>query len=334
MKHIYITTLLLVMIIIGGCSRSSKTTDSYLTGLSDITVRQYADTTVKVMYHVSLQAGISDPVTLNIEGLPPGVTASPATVTDTVSFFVNITYHIHMTAAASFPVTVSLFSGSGGKRSFSFNIIVRSGPSFSYSISGLHDITVPQYADTTIRLPLTAVCNSGTSEPVYLVADVLPAGVFATPDSLNGTPPFSDSFSFHITANNTGSFPATIHSGSSQGTEVMNFNVNIQPTIDCAPYLPGNYSTNTICTSYSGPGTGIAEGQVYVTAANKLLLHFPLGNLVADINCSTAALNTEPMTSGSYSIPGGTGSFNASAIVVNYSVTGSVNSTCRTTFTR
>ncbi len=337
MKYLYHIILLFIIVAISACSKSgnNNANDTYtVTGDSDITVRQYADTTVTVVYHVVFPAGIYEPVTINIGNLPPGVTVSPATATDTTSFSVQVTYHILMNAAASFPVTITLFSGSFGQKNILFNIIVTPNVPFAYTVSGLHDITVPLYADTIIHLPLSTVYNSGVNEPVTVFADGLPAGVTVSPASITGTPSFTDSFAFHIRANTTGVLPVTIHPTSSQGAKVATFNINVDAGSDCAPPLSGNYSANTVCTSYTGAGTGISAGQVYIDGSNKLLVHFSLANIVADINCTTGSINTEATSSGSYTIPGGTGSFNATAIILNYTVSGSINSACTTTLTR
>ena len=320
-----------------GCSKSgSNSTNDYynITGISDITVRQYTDTSIPIVYHIVFPAGIYEPVTMNISGLPPGATATPNTGTDTTSFSVTVTYHVLMNAAASFPVNITLFSASFGTKSFLFNIVITPNAPFSYTITSLHDISVPLYADTTLQLIVSAVHSSGANEPVTTTADGLPAGVSVTPAAIMATPPFQDTFAFHIIASATGIFPVTIHSTSSQGTKTATFNINVNGAQDCAPQLIGNYFCNTVCTSYSGSGTGVSSAQVYTDGAGKLLIHFPLANMITDLNCSTGTFNAEPVTSGIYVIPDGTGTFDANSILINYTLAGSINSACTTTLTR
>ncbi|MFI5196433.1 MAG: hypothetical protein ACHQD8_05025 [Chitinophagales bacterium] len=337
MKNLYHIVLLFILVLISGCSKSgsNSTNSNYtVTGVSDITVRQYADTTVTALYHVAFPAGIYEPVTINIGDLPPGVTVSPGTATDTTSFLFQVTYHILITAAASFPVTVTIFSGSFGKKSFTFNIIVTPGTPFAYTLSGLHDINVPLYADTTLRVPITATYNAGINENVTIAADGLPTGVTVSPTTVTGLPAFTDTFAFHIAANTIGAFPVTIHTTSSQGTKESTFIINVNAGTDCAPPLAGNYSGNTVCTSYTGAGTGISPCTVTVTGTDKLLINVPFAYLSADLNCSSTTLNTGPTTNGGITISGGTGTFNATTIIVNYTLAGSINSSCTTTLTR
>ena len=337
MKNLYHIVLLFIVVVISGCSKSgsnSANSNYSVTGIADITVWQYADTKVTALYNVVLPAGHNEPVTLNIGDLPPGVTVSPATATGIKSFSIQVTYNIHMTAAASFPVTITILSASMGEKSYKFNIIVIPGTPFSYTLNGLYDISLPLYSDTTLRIPVTAVYNAGINENITITADGLPTGVTVFPASITGLPVFTDTFAFHIVANTTGTFRVTIHTTSSQGIKISSFNINVNAGTDCAPPLAGNYSGNTVCASYTGVGTGINPGQVYINGTNKLLIHLPFANLVADINCGIGTLNAEQTTSGGITIPGGTGTFNATTIIVNYTLAGSITSTCTTTLTR
>jgi len=338
MKNLYhIALIFMVAVISNGCFRSPNklTSDTYtIKGVSDITVRQYADTNVTALYNIVVPAGIYEPVTFNIEGLPPGVTASPATVTDTTSFSVRVNFHIFLEAPASFPVTATLFSASFGKKYLKFNIIVTAASPFSYTVNGLHDLNVQRYADTTVYLPLTTSYVAGINESVTIAADGLPSGVTVSPGTISGLPTFTDSFAFHITANAAGSFPVTIHTISSKGAKSATFNINVSSSGNCAQPIAGGYSGSTVCASYSGAGTGISPCEVYTIGNNKALIHIPFGNVVADINCSSGTFNIEPYTGVGINIPSGTGTMNATTIVVNYALTGGINSTCTTTLTR
>lgn len=336
MKNAHFFFLAFIFAIISGCSKNSDnpTSNYTVTGITDITVPQYADTTVNVVYHVVFPGGLYEPVTLSITGLPPGVTVSPASVSDSSSFSMQFTYHIRMTAAASFPVTVSLFSGSFGLKTFTFNIVITRGVPFSYSVSSPVDVSIPLYADTILRIPVKTTYNAGIKETVTIYADGLPAGVTVSPATAAGTPTFTDTFAFHVIANTTGTLPVTLHTTSSQGTMQTSFNINVVAGSDCSIPLTGHYSGNTICTSYTGAGTGVNPAQVYLNGTNQLLIEVPFAYIITDLNCSNGTLNTEPTTSGSYTIPVGTGTFNANTIIVNYTLTGAINSNCTTTLTR
>ena len=337
MKNLYYIVLFFIAVMINGCSKSgsNSTKDNYaVTGISDINVRQYADTTVIVLYHIAFPAGYFEPVTFNIGYLPPGVTVSPATVTDSTSFSVQVTYHIFMNAAASFPITITLLSGTFGIKSYTFNIVVSPVTPFSYTISGLHNINLSLYTDTTLRLPVTATYIAGINEKITITADGLPAGVTVSPASVTALPSFTDTFTFHIAANNTGAYPVIIHTTSSQGIKESTFNINVNAGADCAPPLAGNYSGNTVCASYSGVGTGISPCTVSVAGTDKLLLLLPFAYLSADLNCSAGTINSNPAINGGITVSGGTGTFNAATIIVHYTLSGSINSACTTTLTR
>ncbi len=330
------TFLVLVIAAICGCGKKGEPVSELYTiaGLSDISVRQFSDTTFTAVYHVAYPAGLYELVTLNIEDVPPGVIVSPRFATDTTSFSVMVTYKVLMTVAASYKVGMTLYSGSQGKKKFTFRINVTEAPAFGYTLSLPPDIILPRYADTILRLPVTATYKAGTNEVVTITPSDLPAFMSASPAAITGTPSFTDTLALHVTANEVSGNRVVLHATSSQGIQAAGFNVNIEAQDNCAPVLADTFSGNTVCNTYSGPGTGYSTVSTTVYGNNKIVIDLPFADAVTELNCTNATLNMLPGSGGSLVFAGGTGTFSANTIVLHYALSGAINSACTTTLSR
>jgi len=331
--HIF---LVLVIAAICGCGKKGgPVRELYtVTGLSDVTVTQFADTTFTAVYHIACPAGLYELVTFNIDDLPPGVIVSPHFASDTTSFSVLVTYNVLMTVPASYKVGMTLYSGSQGKKKFSFRINVVEAPALGYTLALPADIILPLYADTILRLPVTATYAGGANDAVTITPSDLPSNMSAAPAVLSGIPTFTDTLALHVTANEEATSRVVLHSSSLRGVQAASFNVIVEARDNCAPALADTFSGNTVCTGYGGPGTGHSTISATVYGNNKLIIQLPFADAVTELSCTNATLNMLPGPSGGLTFAGGTGTFTASTMVLNYALSGAINTTCTTTLTR
>jgi len=92
----------------------------------------------------------------------------------------------------------------------------------------------------------------------------------------------------------------------------------------------------TTCTSYSGYGTGnFAGGTIAKTdSANQVTLPTGFGYLQVDLNCSSSSFTLNPASIDGIYFSQGSGSYSGNTITITYTMTGSVNSTCTSVFTK
>ena len=340
MKKHLLSLLVIILIAVAACTKSTTNANALtysVNGLTDVTVTQYNDTTFIVAVALAYESGKQEAVTLTPTGLPAGVTVTPASFSGTPGFATTFTFHADVTTSGSFPITINAASASSGTKTFSFNLIVSPGLLFGYTVTGLSDITIPQYVDTTITLPVSVGYVQGTAETVTLTPAAPPAGVTVVPTPASGVPGFSSDIALHSAINTPGTYPVTINSSSaSTSTQAHTFNIIVTASSNCAPEITGTYTGNTVCASWTGMGTGTQANETIVSggASNKVVINLPFANVTADLTCSAGTLVTEPRTNADFTIPAGSGTFNANTVVVNYTLTGSINSTCTTTFTR
>lgn len=133
-------------------------------GLTDITIRQYVDTTFAIPLAAAYISGPQEQVTITVENVPAGLTATPTTISGTPAFGSYIMVTGHVETAGTFVVNVSSKSPSTDKKTFKLNIIVTNGVPFVYNFTGLGDITIPRYVDTTIALPVNVTYASGQNQ--------------------------------------------------------------------------------------------------------------------------------------------------------------------------
>jgi hypothetical protein len=332
-----------------GCSKSNNNTASSgnsqvytVNGLSDITVPQYLDTTIYVLYNIKFESGTQEPVSIVLENLPAGLTASPASVSGTPTFGAQFTLRLHMTTTGTFPVTVTANSGSAAKKTFTFNIVVTPATQFSYQVSG-PDVTFFRYDTAVVNLPLSVTYLDGIKETVVLLPDSIPAGVAITYATNTGTPDFATTFYLRINPSMPlGTYPITIHASSpSTVTKSYKFNLQVISSPDCAAGIAGSYSANTTCVSYSGAETGIHSLSIGhdASSTNMASLEIPFSSvLLATLNCTTRTFTTASGTIGGSTLTSGSGTFVHyplhDTVVYHYTLSGTINSTCTTKYAR
>ena len=203
------------------------------------------------------------------------------------------------------------------------------------------DVTVPQYVDTTLSIPVNISYVKGINEQVSLSPGNLPSGMSMSPVADTGMAPFSSTFSLHVAINTPGTYPVTIKSSSSSTTtQVHTFNVVVAPNSNCAPGVVGTYTENTTCsfTPLAGYPVGTTPN-VHVTAngiTNEVILP-AMATLTASLNCSTGAFTTADRVNMDYLLSASSGTFSPDTITVNYQVfdnLGKYKGTCATMLTR
>jgi hypothetical protein len=342
-KFLIFATIFTLIVVFACCSKKSNNSTSYtVNGLTDVTVMQYQDTTIAVAVAVSFVGGTQEAVTLTPSNLPAGVTVTPASTSGTPTFATTFSFHTDMQSTGSFPITINASSASSGTKTFKFNLIVSPGVPFSYTVATLPDITVQQYIDTTVSIPVNVSLVKGINEQVFLNPGSIPSGMSMSPASNSGMAPFTSTFSLHVSATNTpGTYPVTVKSSSSSTTtQTHTFNVIVAPNSNCSPGVVGTYTENTACsfTPLAGYPVGTTPN-VHVTStgtANEVILP-AMATLTATLNCGTGAFTTADRVNPDYLISASSGTFSPDTITVNYQVfdnAGKYKGSCATMLTR
>ncbi len=209
-------------------------------------------------------------------------------------------------------------------------------PKFTYIVNGFTDVNVRQYADTTFYLPVTVEFQTGTQEPVTLTPSGMPSGITATPVSISGTPTYNTVIQFNVKNVAPGSYPVTITSSSaSTSKKSYTFNVIVNASPDCVPILVGYYKAKDASSPYIDSNTYSAN--ILTGLANQISVPLYTMTAYVDVNCSNGTLTIEDHNSGDFRLTNGTGTFNGSTMVLNYTLTGIYNlvpHTCTTTLTK
>lgn len=154
-------------------------------------------------------------------------------------------------------------------------------PKASYSISGLNDITVPQYGDNVITPYISVAHVSGPNDTVSLAVSADTNWSWPiTISTSKGLPPFSSLVNLRISKSKPGSYPVTITSSTtSASTQSHTFNVIVTPNANCAAALAGDYTdgeTKKPCT--------------LTPVGDKLLIPTEYGTATATLNCEAGTL--------------------------------------------
>ncbi len=206
-----------------------------------------------------------------------------------------------------------------------------------YIVSGVSDMTTRQYIDTSITMAIAVGYQSGPQEPVTISFSGLPAGVTMSPDSTGGTPSFASNFTMRSNVKTAGTYPVSVIARSAtSGKKTLSFNLTVTPNSDCTSGIPGYYTSNTTCDTYTGTGTGtVTNVNIRATGTeNQISLPTTFATLVGDLNCTAGTLSTARKINADFDIPIGTGTFATDRITINYTLTGAVNANCTTVYTR
>jgi hypothetical protein len=212
----------------------------------------------------------------------------------------------------------------------------------NYTVNALTDVTVAQYSDTTLIVPVGVAFVSGTQEQVTLTPTNLPSGVTVSPVSISGTPSYGNSFYFTISKNTVGTYPVTIvATAAATANKTYTFNIIVTPSSNCTPEITGtNWKYSTKCTSAPLFDTGfgyISVDPYYGTTSASVVdirtISVTTGGnyeFLAGLICDSSTLVLEGVGGQS-----GTGTFSSNRVVETYTVsTGSGTNTCQTILTR
>ena len=105
----------------------------------------------------------------------------------------------------------------------------------SYQVSGLHDVTLHQYRDTTFTQTVTVTRTAGDEESVFIRPYYSSYYMEVTPSYTSGSTvsPLITTFTYHVSASNYYGLGTTdqslIISAGTIGEQTYRFNVNIIP---------------------------------------------------------------------------------------------------------
>lgn len=211
---------------------------------------------------------------------------------------------------------------------------------FTYSVSGLSDIIIPQYTDTGFEIKLYITTTGGISDSVKLFVDSIPKGVTFEEIYGNGLPDFSWKFGIRARIDSPGTFPVSIRTTClSADTQHHRFNIFVTPDTICASMLVGTYAASTTCTGdvIFGP-----EDQNITVAKNpgnevSMFVTKVGAQFYLNVNCGAGLLSGSSPGNLSVTIGGVAGTFTTDKIVVNYNVHNydiHTSATCQTVLTR
>lgn len=230
-KKISILSLLLSVITVSGCKKSSNPISYSVNGLTDIPVEQYSDTTFPVAISVALISGNQEVVTLTPTNLPTGVTVSPACISGTPSFANYFTFHVNVDTAGTLPIQIVATTASGNKRTFAFNLDVSPNPN---CILGLVNGAAWKSVLTIASSGIATVVDSGTASvstaySTYINSTNSGGGITYTTslhvvmDCSSGTSQiFDDGFNFTGSNGYYGEFNFPAPAGSFSGNYISN----------------------------------------------------------------------------------------------------------------
>ncbi len=343
MKKYNLFLVALMFVVIAACTKSGDSNSSSFTytveSIPNYTATEYVDTTFAVPVSVTLVSGSAQgTLTLTPTGMPAGVTVIPASFVGMGTFTTAFAFTSDATVSGTYPITINATNSSGTK-SYSFNLVIGAGSLFSYTVTGLSsNITLSQYCDTTISLPVTVTYGSGTAESVSLSSSTPPAGITFSVTPNTATPTYTSTVAMHVAINTPGTYPVTINS-TAAGTapQAHTFNVVVTASSNCATEAVGTYSMVSVCSNtiynYNSGGNAVAA-----LGTNEVRLPTPYANLTADLNCSAGTLTTQSGLFGpDFYFPTGNGTFNSSTIVLNLTLdptSSSDTATCVLTYTR
>lgn len=161
--------------------------------------------------------------------------------------------------------------------------------SFSYKMPAFSDISVRQYTDTTILLPINIALVDGKREPVTIIPDLSTAGIVDSVTTVTtDTFPFITDLYLHIRMNVPGTYPITIKTKSpSTDTQLHTFNIIITPNlVSCASSLAGYYRITA--SNFGGLNTYCS----ILASGDKLIIPVDRwGTVTAVVNCDARRLS-------------------------------------------
>lgn len=307
------------------CKKNQSGVSYNISGLHDVTVRQYVDTIVEIDYSVSFQSDLTEMLIVEATDLPDGVTAiitpSPDSIVSTTNKSANtctgkLFLHAHTPSAGTYSFNLSTRTLSSPQRKTPCKLTVLPNAPYLFSLS-VSDISIPKYFGGTVRVPISANYVSGNKNEWVTITPAPPLIVTVSPATTKGIPDFTGQFDFHVFGTEIGTtIPVTINASSSQNAVTSSFNIHITaPPLDCAPLLSGTYDLSD--DGVLGPRTAT----VSAVGTNQIEIDFDNYNVIrASIDVSTGQLTSyyTSVSTPSYTITGKSGNFTSSTITVNY----------------
>lgn len=102
------------------CEKPEEKTNFTITGIRDVSLGENGSASIELQ--VEQVSAKSEQVTLSVEGLPNGVTATFNKVTDRPSFGVSLYVKDDSSKKGEYPITLKAVSASGVEKTFSFKI--------------------------------------------------------------------------------------------------------------------------------------------------------------------------------------------------------------------
>ena len=343
MKKYHILLAAIILAVVAACTKTNSNSSSFTYTVGSIpnyNVTEYRDTTFAVPVSVTLASGYAQgTLTLTPTGLPAGVTVIPAYFVGMGTFTTAFAFTSNATVSGTYPITINA-TNSAGTKAYSFNLVIGAGSLFTYTVSGLSsNITLAQYADTTISLPVTVTYGSGTAESVALSYSTPPAGITFSVTPNTGTPIYTSTVAMHVAINTPGTYPVTITS-SAAGTAAQphTFNVVVTASSNCVTQAAGTYSVSSVCANSLFSSTIASTAISADGVTNEVHIPTPYGTLIGDLTCAAGTLTTQSGLYGpDFYFPTGNGTFNSSSVVLNLTLDGSSipdTTTCVLTYTR
>jgi len=174
MKTGYIYILVVITTLLAtGCKRSSSNPMQYtITGLTDITAREYVDTSVVLGVGTAYTSGPQENVILTPQDLPAGVTVSPASISGIPPFGNAFTFSIFAGTAGTFPIQIAATSASTGSKTYSFDLIVSANPDCSSFITGTYSSRQTSNTDTAVVLTSSETITKDSIDVVSLPTNI------------------------------------------------------------------------------------------------------------------------------------------------------------------
>lgn len=192
--------------------------------------------------------------------------------------------------------------------------------SLKYIVNNIKDITVQQYQDSIIYLPIELEYKSGIQESLNVTMTGLPTGGSLTPTTISGIPTFSSNFMLNYFFTTSGTYPITVTASSAKsGAKSFNFNLNVMPRT-CAYGLVGNYDGT--CNFTSDTTTTATRTAVKGADDSHVTLYTYFGTFNAAVDCSNMTFSIPETTpSGSSTTYRATGSFTGKLVTINWTLT-------------
>jgi len=169
----------------GSAGGAAPPTPDFLLAVNPTSVSIPAGGAMPVSLSVTALNGFSSQVSVQVAGLPPGVSATPANITLTPSTPQQVS--LSATSGSAANTVTATFTGTAGSLSHAatLNVSVTAAPDFGLAVNPT-SVSIPAGSSMPVSASVTAL--NGFSAQVSVQVTGLPSGVTANPASLTLTP--------------------------------------------------------------------------------------------------------------------------------------------------